>query len=189
MSYVKASRTGPKPTWRLPRGYNPPKGRDVLLLLPCAKSKPYRNSPFHRTVRASLGRLESRIHFCTISETVGIVPAELEDTIPKYDTYPDEAGITRAASYLRRFLRRFARRYKLLVAYATSRTFRAIVRRATGGRRIRINLLPAEGAFSKRSAFFEFIRRRSGIRRFVIAHLATQARLTPTSRQRRAHAT
>lgn len=182
MSFVHANGTKPSTRWKLPKSYRPPQDKRILLLLPCSKTKPYAFSPFHRAVRASLRGLDERVHYCTISEEVGIVPRELENQVPPYDTYPDEDGIERASEALSWFLSKHRGQYRCTVAYATSRTFRQIVQRAEALSGAELNLLPREGSFRKSSAFFEFMRRRSVLRRHVSAVLSNRTQLSSSAR-------
>lgn len=182
MGYVVASGKRPRLAWRLPRGYTPPDGRDVLLFLPCAKSKPYGDSPFHRAISAALKGLETKVHVCTISEEVGIVPRELEHQVPPYDTYPNEEGIERASRALSSYLCMHRSQYRCAVAYATSRTFRQIVHRAEALSGIELHLLPREGRFRKSSAFFEFMKRRSVLRKHVSGKLSGCVQLSSSAR-------
>ena len=169
MGYVKAGGRRPRSSWRLPTAYHPPLGKPLLVLLPCARRKPYSESPFHIAVAAALRDCEREVHFCTISEEVGIVPRELERSIPDYDTYPDEGGVARAAAALSDYISRYGHHYSSGFAYATSRTFRTIVKRGTAGSRLGVVLIPRDGSFSKRSAFFEFMRCRAELRAQVMA--------------------
>ena len=69
--------------------YRPPPSKQVLLLVPCSKTKPYRNSRSHRRfadAAAELPRAE-RIHTVSVTSPLGVVPRELEDLPParQYD--------------------------------------------------------------------------------------------------------
>ncbi len=69
---------------RLLERYQPPPSKEVLLVLPCSKTKPYRASPSHRRY---LGALEGvphleRLHVVSVTSPLGIVPRELEDVYP-----------------------------------------------------------------------------------------------------------
>ncbi|HEV2166040.1 MAG TPA: DUF5591 domain-containing protein, partial [Thermoplasmata archaeon] len=64
--------------------YRPPPSKQVLLLVPCSHTKPYRSSPSHRRF---LGALEGvanrpRLHVASVTSPLGIVPRELEDVPP-----------------------------------------------------------------------------------------------------------
>ncbi|MCI4335934.1 MAG: DUF5591 domain-containing protein [Thermoplasmata archaeon] len=69
---------------RLEERYRPPASKELLLVLPCSKTKPYRASPSHRRYwRAleNLGRLD-RVHVASVTAPLGVVPRELEDVYP-----------------------------------------------------------------------------------------------------------
>ncbi len=69
---------------RLLERYAPPPSKQVLLLVPCSKTKPYRNSPSHRRIHQALRELPNlaRLHTVSITSPLGVVPRELEDTPP-----------------------------------------------------------------------------------------------------------
>lgn len=69
---------------RFEERYRPPASKEVLLVLPCSKTKPYRASPSHRRVGRALeglARLE-RLHVVSVTSPLGVVPRELEDVYP-----------------------------------------------------------------------------------------------------------
>ncbi|NNN17923.1 MAG: DUF5591 domain-containing protein [Thermoplasmata archaeon] len=74
---------------RLLERYRPPASKEVLLLVPCSRTKPYRNSRSHRRFWGALEGLRSldRVHVVSLSSPVGLVPRELEDVYParQYD--------------------------------------------------------------------------------------------------------
>ena len=85
-----SSRGGPAPPEverfrnRLIARYRPPPSKRVLLLVPCSRTKPYRNSRSHRRFAQALesvGPLE-RVHWVSVSSPIGLVPRELEDVFP-----------------------------------------------------------------------------------------------------------
>lgn len=69
--------------------YRPPPSKRVLLLVPCSRTKPYRNSPSHRRfARAWEGWAPAPLlHVVSVSSPLGLVPRELEDVFParQYD--------------------------------------------------------------------------------------------------------
>ena len=69
---------------RLITRYRPPPSKEVLLLLPCSRTKPYRTSRSHRRfARAWEGvPYAERLHVVSISSPIGVVPRELEDVYP-----------------------------------------------------------------------------------------------------------
>ncbi len=74
---------------RLRERYRPPSGKQVLLLVPCSKTKPYRRSRSHRRFAGALEGLRplERLHVVSVSSPIGLVPRELEDVYParQYD--------------------------------------------------------------------------------------------------------
>jgi archaeosine synthase alpha-subunit len=69
---------------RLIERYRPPPSKSVLLLVPCSRTKPYRNSPSHRRFYGAIGDLPGavRVHLVSVSSPIGVVPRELEDLPP-----------------------------------------------------------------------------------------------------------
>ncbi|HTP54555.1 MAG TPA: DUF5591 domain-containing protein [Thermoplasmata archaeon] len=69
---------------RLIERYRPPHAKAVLLLVPCSKTKPYRNSRSHRRFLGALEGLPGleRLHVVSVSSPIGLVPRELEDVPP-----------------------------------------------------------------------------------------------------------
>jgi archaeosine synthase len=69
---------------RLIERYRPPASKSVLLLVPCSRTKPYRNSRSHRRFASAWDgmRAAERIHVVSVSSPIGIVPRELEDMPP-----------------------------------------------------------------------------------------------------------
>jgi archaeosine synthase alpha-subunit len=64
--------------------YRPPPSKTVLLLVPCSKRKPYRQSRSHRRFAGALENLRAleRVHVVSVSSPIGLVPRELEDVPP-----------------------------------------------------------------------------------------------------------
>ena len=69
---------------RLIDRYTPPPSKGILLLVPCSKTKPYRNSRSHRRFASTWESLTGteRIHVVSITSPLGVVPRELEDMPP-----------------------------------------------------------------------------------------------------------
>jgi archaeosine synthase alpha-subunit len=69
---------------RLIERYRPPPSKSVLLLVPCSRTKPYRNSRSHRRFATAWEGLPAaeRIHVVSVSSPIGLVPRELEDVPP-----------------------------------------------------------------------------------------------------------
>ena len=64
--------------------YRPPPSKTVLLLVPCSRTKPYRQSRSHRRFWGALEGLRAleRLHLVSVSSPIGLVPRELEDVPP-----------------------------------------------------------------------------------------------------------
>ena len=64
--------------------YTPPTSKRTLVLVPCSYTKPYRNSPTHRSYARALGAASSPqgIHIVSVTSPLGVVPSELEDFYP-----------------------------------------------------------------------------------------------------------
>jgi archaeosine synthase len=64
--------------------YRPPPSKSLLLLVPCSKTKPYRNSRSHRRFASAWEDLPrpERIHKVSVTSPLGVVPKELEDVPP-----------------------------------------------------------------------------------------------------------
>jgi archaeosine synthase len=69
---------------RLLTRYRPPPSKRVLLVVPCSKTKPYRNSRSHRRFRSAFEDLPGAgaIHVVSVTSPLGAVPRELEDVPP-----------------------------------------------------------------------------------------------------------
>jgi archaeosine synthase len=69
---------------RLLTRYRPPPSKRVLLVVPCSKTKPYRNSRSHRRFRSAIEDLPAfpLVHFVSVTSPLGAVPRELEDVPP-----------------------------------------------------------------------------------------------------------
>ena len=131
---------GPESFNVLETSYRIPKGA-VVLLLPCTKTKPYRLSSTHRLVEQALagaGVDRRRIEKVSISGNYGPVPADYEET-PNVLTYDfllhetNEARIDLLAERLRLLLVRDRERYRRVIAYATQRPYRRVLKKALQG--------------------------------------------------------
>jgi archaeosine synthase alpha-subunit len=69
---------------RLLERYRPPASKSVLLLVPCSRTKPYRESRSHRRFASAFEGLAplERVHTVSVSSPIGLVPRELEDVPP-----------------------------------------------------------------------------------------------------------
>ena len=64
-------------SFTIPETYKPPEEKEILIMLPCTKDKPYKFSRSHEAIRSALYK-DQRIHIVTISGLYGPVPEELE---------------------------------------------------------------------------------------------------------------
>jgi archaeosine synthase alpha-subunit len=64
--------------------YRSPPSKQVLLVVPCSKTKPYRNSRSHRRFRSAYEEMlgAERVHVASVTSPLGVVPRELEDVPP-----------------------------------------------------------------------------------------------------------
>ncbi len=64
--------------------YCPPPSKRVLLLVPCSRTKPYRNSRSHRRFARAWETWPHAplLHVVSVSSPLGLVPRELEDVYP-----------------------------------------------------------------------------------------------------------
>lgn len=71
---------------RLFKRYSPPKGVEILVLLPQTTAKPFHKSREQRKLRRKLERKigvkARRIHICTYAAPFGVVPAEIDEVYP-----------------------------------------------------------------------------------------------------------
>jgi archaeosine synthase alpha-subunit len=69
---------------RMQERYRPPPSKRILLLVPCSRTKPYRNSPSHRRFARAWESWPQAplIHVVSVSSPLGLVPRELEDVYP-----------------------------------------------------------------------------------------------------------
>ncbi len=114
--------------------YRPPADKDVLVLLPCTKDKPYKAARSNLAIRSALNK-DSRIHFVTISGLYGPVPEELEEEpeILQYDYILSPEAKEQCQAVIDRltdYLNRFGPHYKMIVAYVTTRAYRHVAKQA-----------------------------------------------------------
>jgi archaeosine synthase alpha-subunit len=69
---------------RVVERYRPPPSKRVLLLVPCSRTKPYRNSRSHRRFARTWENWPRAplLHVVSVSSPLGLVPRELEDVYP-----------------------------------------------------------------------------------------------------------
>lgn len=89
---LRESRRRPEVTRFLSRiveRYRPPPSKRVLLIVPCSRTKPYRNSRSHRRFASAWAGWPRGplLHVVSVSSPLGLVPRELEDVYParQYD--------------------------------------------------------------------------------------------------------
>ncbi|MGI0132811.1 MAG: DUF5591 domain-containing protein [Thermoplasmata archaeon] len=91
--------------------YRPPASKEVLLLVPCSRTKPYRASRSHRRFAHALENLPNlpKVHVVSVTSPLGLVPRELEDVYParNYDipvtgewSESERAAVTDALAHL-----------------------------------------------------------------------------------------
>ena len=121
--------------FRVPDDYQPPTGKEILLVIPCAGKKPYSLSRTHTMVtnrlEAAFGERQKRIHKITLSGLYGPVPEEFEteDAVTRYDFQlsPKNAEqIKLCAARLIGYLNEYRDNYTLTIGYATSRAYRKV---------------------------------------------------------------
>lgn len=143
-------------------GYNPPRGKQILLIIPCSGGKPYSDSRSHRLVAArlaeALGGRESAVHKVTLSGLYGPVPEEYENeaSVMGYDfrlETSDPSQIALVASRLAEYVERFSFHYKIAIAYATSRAYRTALELAAD-RVPSLHILPAKPKTRRLTEFF-----------------------------------
>jgi 7-cyano-7-deazaguanine tRNA-ribosyltransferase len=120
-------------SFTIPDSYRPPEGKDILLLLPCSKDKPYKSARSHQAIRGAVPDL--RVHVVTISGLYGPVPEELEEQpeVLFYDYVLSPEAKEQTEEVTRRvtdYLRRYGTNYKFIAAYVTGRAYRIVAKRA-----------------------------------------------------------
>jgi queuine/archaeosine tRNA-ribosyltransferase len=114
------------------REYQPPKDKDVLLLIPCSQKKPYSESRTHSVLFDKLTGETDRIHKVTVSGMYGPVPEEYERETPvlEYDyvlAKEDTDQIELVTDRLRRYLDEYGDRFDTILGYVTSKTYRQVI--------------------------------------------------------------
>lgn len=124
----------PNEFYILTRSYEPP-SREFLLVIPCSKQKPYRESKSHKTLLDPLAPVRNKIHKVTVSGMFGPVPEEYEDdqivldyeyVLAPEDTQQKELITDR----LTRYLELYGVSYDHIVGYATSKNYRQVIENA-----------------------------------------------------------
>ncbi len=71
--------------------YTPPRGKQIIILLPCSARKPYSDSKSHRrfteVISTALGSVQPKVAEAVLTSPLGLVPRELERIFPaaQYD--------------------------------------------------------------------------------------------------------
>ena len=152
-------------SFSIPDDYAPPKGKDVLLAIPCAGKKPYSLSRTHAIVNTKLqtafGEAGASIHRITLSGLYGPVPEEYEteEAVLRYDfqlSPRNTAQIQLGADRLCAYLDKHANHYKLIVGYATSQAYRKVFE-LTQARRSDFVLLPTKPKQNRLTEFFRHV--------------------------------
>ena len=148
--------------FRVPEDYQPPNGKDILLVIPCAGKKPYSLSRTHTMVanrlQAAFGEEQERIHKITLSGLYGPVPEEfeMEEAVTRYDfqlSPKNKSQIEQCATRLVDYLEKYSDNYTLKIGYATSRAYRAVFT-LTEERFPTLILLPKELRQKRLAEFF-----------------------------------
>ena len=125
-------------SFAIPADYEPPKGKRILLTIPCAGKKPYSLSRTHTIINAKLqnafGINQRTIHKITLSGLYGPVPEEFESEEPvvRYDfqlSPRNTAQIQLGADRFKAYLDKHSDHYTLVVGYATSLAYRKVFER------------------------------------------------------------
>lgn len=114
------------------QSYDPPSGKDVLLLIPCSQQKPYSESRTHSVLWSKLGDRTENIHKVTVSGMYGPVPVEYETRQPvlEYDyvlAKEDTDQIELITDRVEKYLRQHGDSYEVILGYVTSKTYRQVI--------------------------------------------------------------
>ncbi|AFZ19907.1 tRNA-guanine transglycosylase [Allocoleopsis franciscana] len=123
----------------LKNGYQPPKDKRVLLIIPCSGGKPYSKSRSHRLIaerlEQGLGEKTKLIQKVTLSGLYGLVPEEYEqeEAVLGYDFRLEafnKEQITLLIKRLVTYLKRHSGHYVACIGYATSNAYRTVLEQA-----------------------------------------------------------
>jgi len=117
------------------REYEPPDGKDVLLLIPCSQKKPYSESRTHSILFDKLGARTDRIHKVTVSGMYGPVPKQFETEQPvlEYEyvlAKEDTEQIEFVTDRVVRYLEAYGDQFDHVFGYVTSKTYRRVIEQA-----------------------------------------------------------
>ncbi|MCS7098547.1 MAG: tRNA guanosine(15) transglycosylase TgtA [Candidatus Methanomethyliaceae archaeon] len=88
--------------------YEKPEGKEVLLLLPMPKDKPFNKS---KIFKEAFKLVEERVHICFYGDPFGIVPVELSETFPLSQF---ESSMEDSKGW-REDIKKFARNYREII--------------------------------------------------------------------------
>ena len=152
-------------SFSIPRDYQPPPEKRILLTIPCAGKKPYSLSRTHSIVNTKLhtafGEDQRFIHKITLSGLYGPVPEEFEseEAVVRYDFQllpRNAAQIQLGADRFNAYLDRHKACYELIVGYATSHAYRKVLELVQKHHQDFI-LLPTKPKQKRLSEFFRHI--------------------------------
>lgn len=120
---------GPADFNLLREDFEPPSEKPHLLLLPCSRKKPYRDSKTQSVILENLGEVVDDVHRVSVSGLYGPVPEEFEDIpeIMSYDyvlTTNDPQQINLVQNRLEDYLKRYGDQYDTIVGYTTIKAYR-----------------------------------------------------------------
>lgn len=121
-------------SFTVPETYRPSEDKEVLLLIPCTREKPYKTSRSHQAIRNAVHG-DTRVHVVTVSGLYGPVPEELEEEaeVLHYDYVLSPEAKEQMLAVIDRlchYLGRFGNGYRKIIGYATTRAYREVVRLA-----------------------------------------------------------
>ena len=152
-------------SFSIPRDYQPPPEKRILLTIPCAGKKPYSLSRTHSIVNTKLhtafGEDQRFIHKITLSGLYGPVPEEFEseEAVVRYDFQllpRNAAQIQLGTDRFNAYLDRHKACYELIVGYATSHAYRKVLELVQKHHQDFI-LLPTKPKQKRLSEFFRHI--------------------------------
>jgi len=119
----------------LRQNYEPPAGENILLFLPCSQQKPYADSRTHSVILDRIQPARDRVHKITISGMYGPVPEskERDQAILEYNyvlAEEDKQQIELVTDRTVEYLERYGDRYDKIIAYATSKNYRQVLKNA-----------------------------------------------------------
>lgn len=123
----------------LSNGYEPPEGKQIMLIVPCSGGKPYSKSRSHRFIterlEQALGDMTKLLDKVTLSGLYGLVPEKYEDceAVMGYDFRLDpldRTQISLCTARLVNYLKLKSDRYIICIGYATSKAYRTVLEQA-----------------------------------------------------------